>query len=48
MKTVTGLLNWRLEVDIGFNHTLHGLRAAQVKGAASLEDNMLQHVMAMR
>ena len=43
-KTVTGILNRRLTVEIQFQDTLHGFHTGRGKGTASLEPKLLQYL----
>ena len=47
-KTVTGILNRRLAAAIKLYEMLHGFRMGRGTGTASLEANLIQHLMAMR
>ena len=47
-NTVMGILNHRLTMVIQLHNTLHGFHTDRGTGTASLEANMLQHLMAIR
>ena len=47
-KTVIGILNCHLTAAIHFHDTLHGLCTVRGTGKDSLEDKLLQELMAMR
>ena len=47
-KTVAGITNHRLTLNIAFHGTLHGFHAGQGKGNAYPEANLLQKLTAMR
>ena len=47
-NTVMTILNLRLTMVIQLHNTLHGFHTDRGTGTASLEANMLQHLMAIR
>ena len=47
-KTVTGIMNFLLALDIAFLNILNGFRDVKVIGTSSLEAKLLQKLTAMR
>ena len=47
-KMVTGILNQRFAMYIGFHGNLHGFREDWGTGTNSIESKLLQHIAAMR
>ena len=47
-KTVTGLLNGNLVIEIGFKYTLHGFNVGGDTGTASPKYQLLQELIEMR
>ena len=48
MKTVSGVINCHIGAVINYYDILHGLQVVRVTGIASLEANLLQHLVMMR
>ena len=47
-KTISGIINLRLSPFIEFHNTLHGFYSGRGTGTATLEENLLQKLIAIR
>ena len=47
-KAISGIINIRLSSSIQFHDVQHGIFTGRGMGTSTLEENLLQHIIAMR